>query len=505
MNPLRPSIRTIPLICRSSPNAANASAFSSEVRRNFGYSSARPKPTQKHKPKSAAQATEEAVESYGLGLFRKAVHSPKSSLTTNSVDIANYHPLFLRDACRCPSCVDPSTKQKRFQTTDIPHGIRVHYHETLPDGSVKISWENDIPSFIYPTSPEHHDTILPASFFSAHATQHNLQTQTLYDVYPRTWDKTTIARELVTISYGKYINNDLALYKALWALRRYGLVIINDVSNDHLRAVEKIADRIGLLRDSFYGRTWDVKAVPEAKNVAYTAQNLGLHMDLLYMSTPPGLQLLHCIENTCEGGESVFSDTAHVVRGLKESDLKTLREFEMAFEYRNNGQHYYFKRPVLEEEAYSGNGVPRCYVNYSPPFQAPFPLSTSTSSSTDPDAFPTFLTSFRNLASAFEREQNVFEHKLQPGECVIFNNRRVLHGRKAFDTANGKRWLKGAYVDSDVWLSRYRTLREEHEVRAPGVVKEHDRAGRRDWEADSEASATHQASGEGLEKHVESV
>jgi hypothetical protein len=35
-------------------------------------------------------------------------------------------------------------------------------------------------------------------------------------------------------------------------------------------SVINIGTRIGPLRDSFYGRTWDVKSVPNAKNVAYT-------------------------------------------------------------------------------------------------------------------------------------------------------------------------------------------------------------------------------------------
>lgn len=42
-----------------------------------------------------------------------------------------------------------------------------------------------------------------------------------------------------------------------------------------------------------------------------------------------------------------------------------------------------------------------------------------------------------------------FEETLKEGECVVFNNRRVLHARRAFDTESGERWLKGTYVDWD--------------------------------------------------------
>lgn len=71
--------------------------------------------------------------------------------------------------------------------------------------------------------------------------------------------------------------------------------------------------------------------------------------------------------------------------------------------------------------------------------------------------------------------------KLQPGTCVVFNQRRLLHGRTAFGSSNpggdrsavvsgdaslqeastmiGKRWLQGCYVSMDEFLSRYRALK----------------------------------------------
>jgi hypothetical protein len=42
---------------------------------------------------------------------------------------------------------------------------------------------------------------------------------------------------------------------------------------------------------------------------------------------------------------------------------------------------------------------------------------------------------------------------LLQGDCVIFNNRRVLHGRTDFD-ASERRLLNGCYVDRCDFLSR---------------------------------------------------
>ncbi len=67
----------------------------------------------------------------------------------------------------------------------------------------------------------------------------------------------------------------------------------------------------------------------------------------------------------------------------------------------------------------------------------------------------------------------MYEYRLNEGECVIFDNRRVLHARKAFDATKGERWLKGAYIDDDVFSSKLRVLEEKFEGKwvAAGVVR----------------------------------
>jgi gamma-butyrobetaine dioxygenase len=41
------------------------------------------------------------------------------------------------------------------------------------------------------------------------------------------------------------------------------------------------------------------------------------------------------------------------------------------------------------------------------------------------------------------------QRKLAPGEMVMFDNRRVLHGRSAYGGAGGRRWLQGCYAERD--------------------------------------------------------
>ena len=50
---------------------------------------------------------------------------------------------------------------------------------------------------------------------------------------------------------------------------------------------------------------------------------------------------------------------------------------------------------------------------------------------------------------------------LEPGQILVFANDRVLHGRTAFDTQEGRRHLQGCYIDHDAPRSRYRVLVRE--------------------------------------------
>ena len=58
--------------------------------------------------------------------------------------------------------------------------------------------------------------------------------------------------------------------------------------------------------------------------------------------------------------------------------------------------------------------------------------------------------------------------------CAVFANRRVLHARREFDPKSGERWLKGAYVDTDAYLSKFRVLSERFRGAGLGKVGDYE-------------------------------
>ncbi|MCJ1419233.1 hypothetical protein MMC32_005586 [Xylographa parallela] len=317
----------------------------------------------------------------------------------------------------------------------------------------------------------------PPAFF---AKNHNDRVRVLAsNGFPRRmpWTKKLIAMKHCIFPYSEYLESTETLHEALNHLHRYGILFLGSTPSE-VSAIERIADRIGPLRNTFYGPTWDVRSIPSAKNVAYTSQNLGFHMDLLYMASPPGLQILHTMTASTRGGESLFSDGLNACFAVwKEApvNLASLYNFQVCYKYKNDGHWYQQDRTTIcnpiEFDA-SGYEIPDLTrseqeINWSPPFQGPFErdigmkdISRNGKAEPGLSALRVYLKAAKVFKAFLEAEDSVFETKMEEGTCVVFDNRRILHARKAFDS-DGERWLRGAYVDKDPFKSRLRVLNEQ--------------------------------------------
>jgi alpha-ketoglutarate-dependent taurine dioxygenase len=167
------------------------------------------------------------------------------------------------------------------------------------------------------------------------------------------------------------------------------------------------------------------------------------------------------------GGTSLFVDAfaaAEALRATHPADFARLVTTPVPFQYINDARHLHHARPTitLDPGALPGDvGIePRvAAVSYSPPFQAPLPRDTPVE----------FYDALARFAGLVEAPAAVYAHQLGEGDAVVFDNRRVLHGRTAFEdshgTADGEtdgeraRWLKGCYFEGDAMASHGRVLR----------------------------------------------
>ncbi|GAA5864208.1 hypothetical protein JCM3774_001256 [Rhodotorula dairenensis] len=445
----------------------------------------------------AAPAVDPASASTIISFVEPAAAAPTSS-TTAPVRTVTVPNLWLRDASVHPDHVHPSSNQRLFRTTDIPlTGKLIGYgvHDLPTHGECLVTeWSKPLDGHTDPTAAKL--SVVPTRLLVnlLEHPQHPLEGDLTLPA-PRTWDRSALEETLVRMPYDRFRSDDHALLETLDALVKDGIVFLTGVPTTerqgHHTELRRAVERIGSLRRTWYGDLWDVKAVEGSLNIAYTNLDLGLHMDLTHFDNPPRYQFLHSLQNAgVRGGQSYFVDTYAVAAHLHSTSpaaFSTLAHERVHFEYRNGDHHTRFVRPTFELE--NGSRTRLHAVNYSPPFQGPLPLErVSHSSTTDrtavsADADATRLADLHDALAQFSHlcddptSRFRFEHQLEPGECVVFDNRRVLHARTAFEFERRRpeqqppaaaeegqevrevgRWLKGAYMDGDEVWSKWRVL-----------------------------------------------
>ncbi|MCQ4365326.1 TauD/TfdA family dioxygenase [Mycobacterium gordonae] len=247
-------------------------------------------------------------------------------------------------------------------------------------------------------------------------------------------------------------NPDTAtLYEWLAALADNRVLVLEGAPAQR-GVVGSTAARIAPIMPTIYGLTWLVQVEGRPSNIAYTARSLPFHQDLCAYETSPGIQLLHCLEFAAEvsGGQTWFCDglaAAERVRAEAPDDFDTLCRVWATFATVNRDQHMMVRKPhlLLDDRA---NIVA---VNWAPPFEGPF--------AGNPADELAYRRAYQTFAAAIETSPRVIL-RLEPGDIVMFHNRRTLHGRQAYTQPAplARRVLEGCYLSADDVANRYQRL-----------------------------------------------
>jgi gamma-butyrobetaine dioxygenase len=81
------------------------------------------------------------------------------------------------------------------------------------------------------------------------------------------------------------------------------------------------------------------------------------------------------------------------------------------------------------------------------------------------DDMDTYYAAYRRLGEIIDDPAMEVTFRLNPGECFIVDNTRILHARKGYSGA-GTRWLQGCYADKDGLLSKLASLEAQIPVAA---------------------------------------
>jgi gamma-butyrobetaine dioxygenase len=291
--------------------------------------------------------------------------------------------VWLRDNCPCPLCRDPVSGQRLLHITDIPADIAVA--EVVPSGgTVSVLFH-----------PDGHRAVFDRDWLARYGEPARGSPPD-----PRTEDA-----------------------KRLWSPA--------DLGGEPPRG--------SWPRETNYGRLFDVRVESSPSNLAFTSLPIPPHTDNPYRDPVPTVQLLHCLHNAADGGDSGFVDGFRAAAALRAQDraaFATLAVTPVTFGYRDAATELSATRPLISLDPRGRIREIRINPRSLQPVRLPGPRAA---------AFYAAYAAFAELLSAAPSMLTV---RLRPGDCAVFDNTRVLPARTGFAQA-GRRHLQGCYADLD--------------------------------------------------------
>jgi gamma-butyrobetaine dioxygenase len=333
--------------------------------------------------------------------------------------------VWLRDNCPCTECSHPGTGERLLDTVELAD--RPVTRSARLDGSeVVVVWSED-----------GHVSSYRADWLRGDGPADRRRVL---------W-RADLAARLPEARHEDVTASDQALRDWLEAIDRYGFAVLRGApaaEGEVLRFVELF----GHVRETNYGRLFDVRSVVEPNNLAYTGLALGPHTDNPYREPPPTLQILHCISSSATGGESTLVDGFAVAEALRADAPKRfdlLTRHPVRFGFRDAVTELESEAPVIELDLRDGVRA----IRYSPRAVRPFELPEV--------VVEPYYDAYRAFGRMLGSSEFQIGFKLDPGDLFIVDNRRVLHGRAGY-SGEGTRHLQGAYADVDGLRSRLAVL-----------------------------------------------
>ncbi|HCH23253.1 MAG TPA: gamma-butyrobetaine,2-oxoglutarate dioxygenase [Oceanospirillaceae bacterium] len=355
------------------------------------------------------------------------------SITTPEYKDVYFNYYWLRD--NCPTSFHPEIQERTFDICQLQQAPCAQQAEVIDDKLV-INWAN-----------EDHTSEFDFAWLLAWQAQPGREDAAALprkhwfgDYYPKLFRATQADLENTLENRLNWIQ----------AMLEHGIAIITGM-RDNDQSITDLANLIGHVRPSVEGYYFDVKAKAkaEAYSLSFTAAALEMHTDTPAEENAPGIQFLHCRANDTTGGDNLFLDGAAVAEDFRKSNPKgfdILSGVSVPFYYDHTNFDWRSRQRVIETD-HQGNVTG---LTVSQHMADLFDLPQQQLDDYYP-AFVEFMQLLRN-------ERYLMRFRLNAGECVVFDNHRIIHGRDAYAANSGSRHLRGCYTDRGELRSRYRTL-----------------------------------------------
>jgi gamma-butyrobetaine dioxygenase len=336
-------------------------------------------------------------------------------------------PLWLRDACACGECRDEFS------------GQRLRGVLTLDADTDVASWRIDGDDIEVTFAPDGHVSRFSRSWLDANAPG---KADIFDDRSERNrppWFAADLGGRPPEVAWGELQSPGGARTSALGALLRMGILLVRDVPAEP-GMVLTVARSFAHVRTTNYGDLFDVRVEPHPINLAFTGLAIAPHTDNPYRDPVPGIQLLHFLQSSPGGGDNVFIDGFAVAALVRQEDPQafgTLTSAPQTFAYEDADTLLRATGPIVTLNAAGEVRSIRWNERSIRPPAVP------------PEDVGEVYRALRQFAVTLDRAELALHVRLEPGDCIVFDNTRVLHARTAFEGGSGARHLQGCYADLD--------------------------------------------------------
>ncbi|ETW96450.1 MAG: hypothetical protein ETSY2_46370 [Candidatus Entotheonella gemina] len=338
-----------------------------------------------------------------------------------------FHYIWLRHNCLCHECRHPTSFEPVHDVSELvepPEPLSVRQQ----DGVLRIIWKGEASC---------HESVFPLAWLDHFAYDNGTgQTQGEREaersIQPVLWDNAWLKAHLPVY----YDARSVDLETWMMQLLTLGFAHLNHMEPDHL---EPFLSSIGPIYNGNEGLFSAVKTVADSAELANTSHALNLHTDYAYWNIPDLISCLYCVENEAIGGESVMVDGFRIAEDFRRDHpdhFRMLTRIPVQFRqfYSDLQYDYCHTRPILELDD-AGTLIritfaPFHHYIWNLPFDRMAPFYA---------AYIAFLRYVNN--SAYQ-----YEFRLEPGDCLLLDNCRLLHGRRSFQ---GARHLEVGHLSWD--------------------------------------------------------
>lgn len=351
-------------------------------------------------------------------------------LINSSKENFEIHPLWLRERAKTEKLVDKHNDQRLYDPSKLDQNLKIK-KAIIINGHLDIEFTDGI-KFNYEVN------------------------KLLYELEKKEpieklvlWSSRL--KKKPTTKYKKDIFETKQMYNSLQNFYRYGFVIFKNVPIED-NYIIKFANSIGTIRPTNFGESFSVRSIPKPNDLAYTSLALTPHTDNPYRKPIPCIQLLHCLENKVKGGLSTLVDGFSVANYLNKNheDLfKILTKTKVRFRFVD-------KTIILENwgeliELDHNKNIKQ--VRYSTRLDYVPVLKKK--------KLKKFYQARKLISELYSSSKFEIQFKLEEGDLLMMDNHRLLHGRTSYNSNEGKRYLKGCYIDHDSTEGKLRHLQRK--------------------------------------------